>query len=196
MVKPSLALVPLLVFMAPFAYSATTSERDIKLNPNPHVRYAITAVVHGAPGPFDRVEGAAQYQVTDRKCVPLARGEGAAQFPEKRVPVELRRIGDDTYQGYVYVDLLRDEDYFQMGTCHWHLIGADVSFQVNKLYFSPSLFHDDIVAQRPMVRFFSKRSYALSSTQRVDTGNARREDFEEDSDSTFSIEIAARESTP
>ena len=196
MVKPLHAITALLLSLTPLAYGATMTNPDIKLNPNPRVRYEITAVVKDAPGPFDRIEGAVEYKVTDRKCVPLTPITGAAQFPEKRVPIELRRIDDHTYKGDVYVDLLQDEDYFGMGVCHWSLIGADVSFQINKLYFSPSLFHDELLAQRTVTRFFSQRSYELSTTQRVDTGNARREDFKEDANRTFSIELTAREKTP
>lgn len=196
MVKPLLAITALLSSLTPIAYGATMTNPDIKLNPNPRMRYEVTAVIKDAPGPFDRIEGAVQYKVTDRKCVPLTPITGAAEFPEKRVPIELHRIDDHTYRGDVYVDLLQDEDYFGMGVCHWSLIGADVSFKVNKLYFSPSLFHDDFVAQRTVIRFFSQRSYELSGTQRVDTGNAHREDFKEDANRTFSIELTARDKTP
>jgi hypothetical protein len=194
--SPSIRLTALLLLLTPIAYGATMKTPDIKLNPNPRMRYEITAVVQDAPGPFDRIEGAVQYKVTDRHCVPLTPITGAAEFPEKRVPIELRRVDDHTYKGDLYVDLLQDEDYFGKGVCHWSLIGADVSFQVNKLSFSPSLFHDQLVAGHPVIRFFSDRSYELSTTQRVDTGNERREDFKEDAKRTFSIELKAQEKTP
>ncbi|MGY3231878.1 hypothetical protein ACVWWJ_003362 [Luteibacter sp. HA06] len=196
MVKTSLTIAALLLSLTSLAYGATMKNPDIKLNPNPRMRYEITAVVQGAPGPFDRIEGAVQYKVTDRQCVPLTPITGAAQFPEKRVPIELHRVDDHTFKGDLYVDLLRDEDYFGMGICHWNLIGADVSFKVNELYFSPSLFHDELIAGKPVIRFFSDRSYELSATQRVDTGNSHREDFKEDADRTFSIELTAKEKAP
>lgn len=194
--KPRLGIAALPLALAPIAYGATMKNPDIELNPNPRQRYEIVARVQDAPGNFDRIEGAVQYKVTDRQCVPLTPITGAAQFPEKRVPIELHRVDDHTYKGDIYLDLLQDKDYFGMGVCHWNLIGADVTFQVNKLYFSPSLFHDDLVSQHPVIRFFADRSYQLSTTQRVDTGNARREDFKEDADRTFSIELKAREKTP
>jgi hypothetical protein len=196
MIKPMIRLTALLFCLSPLAYGATMKNPDIKLNPNPRMRYEVTAVVKDAPGPFDLIEGAVQYKVTDRKCVPLTPITGAAEFPEKRVPIELHRVDDHTYKGDLYVDLLQDEDYFGKGVCHWDLIGADVSFKVNKLYFSPSLFHDELVAGQPVIRFFSDRSYQLSTVQRVDIGNEHREDFKEDAPHTFSIELKAREMTP
>lgn len=196
MAKPWCAMATAFLLSAPLAYGATTSDPAIRLKPDARLRYEITAVVQAAPGPFDRVEGAVEYKVTDRKCVPLSAGTGAAQFPEKRVPIQLKRVDDHTYKGDVYLDLLQDEAYFGMGVCHWELIGADISFKVKELYFSPSLFHDELVTGHPVIRFFSDRSYELSATRRVDTGNAHREDFKDDANRTFSIELTARKKTP
>jgi hypothetical protein len=196
MAKQWSAIAAAFLGYVPLAYGATTSDPTIRLNPNAGLRYEITAVVQAAPGPFDLVEGAVEYKVTDRKCVPLSAGAGAAQFPEKRVPIQLKRIDDHTYKGDVYLDLFQDEAYFGMGVCHWDLIGADISFKVKELYFSPSLFHDELITGHPVTRFFSDRSYEMSATRRVDTGNPHREDFKDEANRTFSIELTARKKMP
>ncbi|WP_165973457.1 hypothetical protein [Luteibacter rhizovicinus] len=165
---------------------------DIKQNPNPKMRYEITVTIDDAPGPFDRIEGSVDYKVSNDRCVPLTPITGATVAPEKRVPLELTRTSDHVYKGTVFVDLLQDEDYFGMGVCHWSVVAAGVDVYVQKMGFSGSLFHDNLLAGKTDTRYFSKRSYFATDMDLINSGNAKRTDFK-NPDDTFSISMKAEE---
>jgi hypothetical protein len=96
------------VLALPFTFSAhgaAMSKPDIKLNPQPRMRYEITIKVANAPGPFDRVEGVVDYRVSNDNCVPLTPANGAAVAPEKRVPVVLTHSGGNVYRAEIYAYL-------------------------------------------------------------------------------------------
>lgn len=169
---------------------------DIKHSPNPKMRYEITVSIKDAPGAFDTVQASAAYDVDNPRCVPLSEGSGATLTPEKSVPVALTRSSDNVYRGVVYLDLLHDEDYYDLGVCHWKMTSVSAYLGVGKLTMTPVLPLEDVLSQTPRIQYFSNRSYALSGVQRVDTGNARRTDFEGEADQTFSISLAAKEAFP
>lgn len=177
------------------AYGATMTQPDIKQNPNPKMRYEITATIEGAPGPFDRVLGVVDYRVTNELCVPATPVMGARIVPEKRTAVEFRRDHDNVYRATVYLDLLQDEDYFGKGTCHWTLMAAGIELTHATVTFSASLFHDDLLAGKPVPRYFAEGSYAKAQPMRVDTGIADRAQFH-GAGSLFSVTMRAEEQTP
>ncbi len=141
------------------AFGSPMKTPDIKQNPHPKMRYEITMTVQGAPGPFDTVSGFVQYKVSNDRCVPLTPISGATLPPEKSVPLELSRVGDDVYKGALYVDLLQDEDYYGLGICHWSVVAATVSLKVKKADFSPDLLADSILKQASQTRYFSKKQF-------------------------------------
>src|ERR1700749_441278 len=91
------------------ACGVAMNKPDVKLNPQPRMRYEITIKVDNAPGPFDRVEGVIDYRVSNENCVPLTPVTGATVAPEKRVPIVLPHSGGNIYKGEIYADLLQDE---------------------------------------------------------------------------------------
>jgi len=177
------------------AYGATMTQPDIKQNPNPKMRYEITATIEGAPGPFDRIHGVADYRVTNELCVPPTPVMGARIVPEKRADLEFRHDHDNVYRATVYLDLLQDEDYFGKGTCHWALMAAGIELTHASVTFSASLFHDDLLARKAMPRYFAEASYAKADSPRVDTGIADRAQFH-GAGGLFSITMKAEERMP
>jgi hypothetical protein len=177
------------------ANGATMTQPDIKQNPNPKMRYEITATIEGAPGPFDRIHGIADYRVTNELCVPPTPVMGARIVPEKRADIEFRHEHDNVYRATVYLDLLEDEDYFGKGTCHWALMAAGIELTHATVTFSASLFHDDVLAGKTVPRYFAEGSYAKAQTEHVDTGIADRAQFH-GAGSLFSVTMKAEERTP
>ncbi|QWT22469.1 hypothetical protein KPL74_10830 [Bacillus sp. NP157] len=168
---------------------------DVKLNPNPRMRYEITVKVDGAPGPFDRIEGSVDYKVANANCVPLTKVTGATVPPEKRVPVQLHAAGGNTYKGEIFVDLLQDEDYFGMGVCHWSIVGASADLFAHKVDFSPAIYKDDILAGKTVTRYFANGSYKDADLDRVDIGEQSPAGYKNASD-VFSISLTSQEKHP
>jgi hypothetical protein len=171
------------------------TQPDIKQNPNPKMRYEITATIDGAPGPFESIRGVADYRVTNELCVPPTPVMGARIVPEKRTAVEFRHDHGNVYRAAIYLDLLQDEDYFGKGTCHWALMATGIELTHATVTFSASLFHDDVLAGKPVPRYFAEGSYTKAQTQRIDTGIADRAQFH-GAGNLFSITMKASEATP
>ncbi|MGF6492881.1 hypothetical protein ABIE56_001038 [Luteibacter sp. 621] len=186
------------LFLAlPFsATGATMNKPDIKLNPNPRMRYEFTVKVDGAPGPFDRIEGVVDYRVANEACVPLTPVVGATVAPEKRVPITLQPAGNGLYKGEIFADLLQDEDYFGKGVCHWSVVAASANLFVKQVDFSAPLFKDELFKGKPVTRWYSNRSYATTQMERVDTGEENRAQYQDEASATFSVTVHAEEMHP
>ncbi|WP_413623782.1 hypothetical protein [Luteibacter sp. Lutesp34] len=185
-------LTALLLLLSTHAYGASMKQPDIKLNPNPRMRYEITATVKGAPGAFERIEGHIDYKVVNGACVPLTPISGATVEPQTQVPVVFERAGDNIFKGEIYVDRIQDEDYFGLGVCHWTVVGATADFHHGEVNFSPAIYHDDILAQKSVIRYFSERSYERSTRPRIDIGSMSPSDFT-NAGAIFSITLKAVE---
>lgn len=192
MVKPLHAITALLLSLTPLAYGATMKNPDIKLNPNPRMRYEITATVTGAPGGFESIGGSVDYKVTNPASVPLTPISGATVEPEKQLPVVFERVAEGVYKGVVYVDQIQDEDYFGLGVCHWSIVGASIDLHHDQVNFSPAIYLDDILSGTNFVRFFSLKSYENAGHARTDIGAPSKSAYDEP-DRTFSITLKAAE---
>ena len=194
--RTPLIWLALLLATSTTAFGHPMKQPDIKLNPTPHKRYDVILTIDGAPGPFDTVTGVVDFKITNDRCVPLTPVIGATLAPEKRVPLALTRIDDHVYRGSFYADMLQDEDYYGMGICHWGVVGASVDLKVKKVDFNPAIFMSEILARKPVTRYFAKRSYLYADIERVDIGNASRADFLQDAHDTFAITLQAEEVAP
>ncbi|MDF3981087.1 hypothetical protein P3W24_03470 [Luteibacter sp. PPL201] len=167
---------------------------DVKLNPQPRMRYEITATIHGAPGALDAIEGHVDYEVSNPDCVPMTPVMGATVVPQKSVPVTFRRTGDNVYTGEIFLDRLQDEDYFNQGVCHWSVVGVAAAFRHGQVSFSPSIYKKDILGKHDVVKYFSHASYEHAERQRIDIGANDPQAFQ--SNATFSITMHAAERLP
>jgi hypothetical protein len=165
---------------------------DIKQNPAPKKRYEITITIKDAPGPFDSMRTLAQYDIENDRCVPLTPGSGATIAPDKEVDVALTHVGGNVYRGEVYTDLLQDADYYGLGVCHWKLTGVSMYLQHKKLTMPPTIWHDNIVAQKSETTYFSGLSYSQADTERVDTGVPDPSAMHK-SDAVFSVTFESKE---
>src|SRR5215469_1475477 len=95
-------------------------------NPHPVKRFEVTAT-SDAPGPWDSIEGYIGYDVINRECVPQDSFTGAQNVPNIGVDIELTRVDDKTWKGYFYRDALQNEDYFDLGVCHWDATSAGIA---------------------------------------------------------------------
>lgn len=174
------------------ACSASMKTPDIQFNPHPKMRYEITIAIKDAPGPFDGMQAIVQYGIENDRCVPLTPGSGATIAPDKTVELPLTRVGDNTYHGEVYTDLVQDADYYGLGVCHWKSSGVSLYLRHKKLTMWPSLSLENIIAQKPETTYFSGFSYAEADTERVDTGIADPSNMHK-SDHVFSVTFVAKE---
>ncbi len=194
-VMSSLAIAALLFPVASLAHDAPAPGPDIKFNSAPRMRYEVTIRIEDAPGPFDAVQGTVDYRVSNGDCVPMTPISGATITPSKRVPLELRAIGNNTYRGELFIDRLQDDDYFGKGVCRWSIVAASVEARVKKMNFAVSLPKDEILAQKSVTQYYSNRAYTQSDIELLNTGNLKRADFK-DPAHTFSISVSATATRP
>jgi hypothetical protein len=196
-VRRFLALsVPGLAFALAACSAPMDKHPDIKLNPHPVQRYELTATVD-APGPFDSVTGYVSYDVTNLECVPKDAWEGARNVPSSSHTFELTRVDDHTWKGYFYRDLLKDEDYFGLGVCHWEVVNALPVFTVHAEKFSPALVFDDLLGG-DQTRYFSKTDFfnrSLGGGATLDFSGAD-ENVRADPERYFPISVKVRETEP
>lgn len=192
--RRSRSWVPFALALALAACSSPMDKHpDIKLNPHPVQRYELTATVD-APGPFDSVTGYVSYDVTNVECVPRDAWEGARNVPSSSRSFEMTRVDAHTWKGYFYRDLLRDEDYFGLGVCHWDLTNALPVFAVHDEKFNPAATFAELLAG-PQVRHFSKADFFNRSLR--DGGAMGYSDADENvkrtPDHYFSISVTVKE---
>lgn len=171
------------------------ANQEPRLNPSPQLRYTVRAVINGAPGPFERIEGHVNYRVDTPACVPLTPVAGATVVPEKRVPMVFSPAGDNAYKSDLFLDRFLDEDYFGLGVCRWSVVGMTVEFHHSKVTFSPALYDEDLLAGNKVTRFFSTRSYGHAENGRIDIGATSASAFD-NPDATFSISMQADRAAP
>lgn len=184
------AAVSLACLPAETARAAATNSVAAQPNPDARQRIAIIATVNGAPGPFDRVDGHADYRVNNPACVPLTPVTGATVVPEQRVPVQFQPQADGAFRADVVPDWFRDEDYFGQGICHWALVGVVADFHHGLVDFSPAIGLADAASPRTIVKYFSNTSYRNADHARIDIGADRPAAFNNPQD-TFTIQLRA-----
>lgn len=184
------------------ACSASMKTPDIKQNPHPTRRYEITMTIKDAPGPFDSVTGFVQYKVSNDKCVPLQPISGATLAPEYQTSLDLHRVGDNIYQGHLYTDLLQDEDYFDMGVCHWDVVATVADLHVNRVDFSPNVLKNDILDQQSKTKFFTRQDYVDARAGKdnmflSDPGESSSSAYKSAlQDHLFSVTLASKKKSP
>ena len=105
--------------------------KNPKKNPHPVRRYEVTATAK-APGPWDKVDGYITYEVVNIQCTPEDKFLGVHIMPtEVGVNIAMTRVGENTWKGYFYRDYMQDEDYYEMGVCHWDATSVSGGFHVH-----------------------------------------------------------------
>lgn len=135
----------------------------IHRNPHP-AAYEVTLAIKDAPGPFEVVDAAMQYQVLDPNCRPDLGGmAGTRATLVEWVPVQLLPAANGGYRGVIYEDLLKDEDYYGLGVCHWTMVAVQFRLKATSkpsdAEFSYHLHRDDIRDGASLKAYFWKGMY-------------------------------------
>lgn len=182
--------VPGLFFLLT-ACGGNMEDPRIELNPHPTMRYKITVTIAGAPGPFDNIEASVDYGVSNFDCVPEQPISGARLLPQKHVPLKLSKLSETTYVADMYADLIKDEDYYSLGTCHWSLAAVMVNVTKNRMRFTTPLTSKNFSSKKDETRYYSFDSYRDSNVDTHNIGNTDRNAYRNAAD-TFSIRVTAR----
>lgn len=135
----------------------------IQRNPHP-VAYEVTVSIKDAPGPFQIFDAAMQYQVLDPSCRPDLGGmAGTRATLVEWVPVQLTPSGDGSYRGLIYENLLKDENYYGLGVCHWKMVAVQFRLKASQnpsdAEFSYHLHHDELKDGAETKAYFWKGMY-------------------------------------
>ncbi|MET3651877.1 hypothetical protein [Dyella japonica] len=175
-------------------------------NAHPTQRYELT-ITADAPGVWDSVKASVSYEVTDDACTPEAPvfiGGHLGGPLGQEVEIEVSQVGENTWRGYFYRDLLHDEDYYGRGVCHWDAVGAGATFFTtakNKFGAGASLEFPRVGLQTryvtPRTRYFKKRDFLDRSLQPYAVRDFSAIDpIVEQSDEFFPITVTVKEDRP
>lgn len=178
-----------------------TSSNPAK-NPHPVKRYEVVAT-SDAPGPWDSVEGYINYNIVKAddgiaKCVPIGSFLGEQSLTSIGVDIEMNRVDDHTWTGYFYRDALQDEDYYNLGICHWDVTSVSVSAVARGVRFAWSGLFDDLLHHGAETRYFKKSAYGDHSLERYGAPDLDPADpaVLRDPEAYFRVTIAIKERAP
>lgn len=169
-----------------------------KMNPHPIKRYEIIATAD-APGPWDSVSGYLHYEVVNKGCTPEDKFLGVHIMPEGvEHKFEMTRLGEITWKGYFYRDLIQDEDYYGLGACHWDIAGVTPVFVVHGKTFASARGIEDYLSKGPQTEYFKKNAFLDRSSTSNDALPflAVRTEVARHPDSFFPITVTVKEVTP
>ncbi len=124
----SLAIVASLLLLVACDRSPRFEPPVAKTNPNPAQGYEITIELVDSPADIRSIAGEAHFGVGSRACLPyqdrIARVTIGTSYIKK---FALTQVGENTYQGQIFLDWPIDEDYYGLGVCKWELDFASVN---------------------------------------------------------------------
>ncbi|MBT2748315.1 MULTISPECIES: hypothetical protein [unclassified Lysobacter] len=178
---------------------------EYKQNPTPAQVFDLTITVDKAPGPFLVVKGVMQYDITNMDCLPPADFFSGVQTTPTSIflPIALKKIKSNTYEGRVSMDGVLNDDYFGHGLCRIKATASTIRFQASDAksdtQFFARMYADDIETNPQKTSYHWRGLYPKQ--QRVDGypdhGLASPDEFKESLRSDlFSITIAARKVAP
>lgn len=133
--------------------------KNPKKNPHPVKRYEVTATAD-APGPWDEVSGRAYFDVVNLECTPENKFLGVHIKPQDvSIDFEMIRVGEKTWKGYFYRDSMLDEDYYELGVCHWDATSVSAGFTAQGVSFSSGSMFSDFLSKSSQTEYFKKSSY-------------------------------------
>lgn len=204
--KTTSALILLFLSLALATGCSTThgnSDNPAK-NPHPVKRYEVTAT-SDAPGPWDSnsMVGYIGYDIVKAddgiaKCVPMNSFLGEQSLTSIGVDIEMTRVDDHTWRGYFYRDALLDEDYYNLGVCHWDVTSVSANTMVQGVRFGWSGLFDDLLHDSPETSYFKKSAYgdkSMAGYPALTLNNTDTEVFQHP-DAYFQVTIAVKEVAP
>lgn len=153
------------------------------LNPHPTAGYRIRLKIDNAPGPFEIVRLAGQYDVrNEAECGRIHPMTGTAGRITSMEGVAVTRLSDTEYEGVIHLDKMLDEDYYGRGVCHWELTSAAASVVAGDVdrdrNFVVSLDVKDLIEGGATTRYYPYRAYEQSEMgSATHIGSAAPEDY-------------------
>lgn len=173
------------------------------LNPNPLRAYKVRILLKDAPGPFESVEGTAQYDVQNPgECGKQDHIAGSVPRITSNEPIELHRESDTEYAGTIYIDRILDEDYYGRGVCKWDFVEARVRLRGASDEFATRFVADipaSVVQEKSEKTTFFWNGYypRASMTNYATFGDPSLEQVpEEKRGEFFTVTLAADEDRP
>lgn len=166
-------------------------------NPHPDRRYEVIAT-SDAPGTWDSVKGYISYEVVNPACTPEDKFLGVHKTPrDVGLDLEMTRVDKKTWKGYFYRDYLLDEDYYDLGVCHWDATSAGGVFVVRGGTFGSSDTLEVLLRKGAQTEFFRKSDF-LDATRTTGGYGTTPTDpaVKESPDAYFPITVTVKESTP
>ena len=167
-------------------------------NPHPVKRYEVTAT-SDAPGPWDSISGTVFFDVVNEACTPKNDFLGVHIKPTD-VPIDFKmnRVDDHTWKGYFYRDALQDDDYYNLGVCHWDATGVSVSAMAQGVRFAWSDMLDDLLRHGPETSYFKKSVYGDRSFVQYGAPDYSplRPEYKKNPNEFFPVTIAVKEVAP
>lgn len=165
-------------------------------NPHPVQRYEVIATAD-APGPWDRVSGYMEYQVTNPECTPKNEFEGVhAMPPFAGHEFEMTRVNDTTWKGYFYRDYLQDEDYYGLGLCRWGPASISAVFVTHDEVFGSGSVFDDFMRHGASTEYFKKADFLKRPFKQAYGTAPDDPEVLKNPNAFFSITVAIKEVKP
>lgn len=171
--------------------------KNPKKNPHPVQRYELTATAD-APGEWDSVKGYISYEVINYKCTPEDKFLGVHALPKGAGEyIEMKRIGENTWRGYFFRDLMLDEDYYDLGDCHWDTTSISLNFVAHKSSFNSGSVFNTILKIGRKKEYFRKSDFEdISRTSSSLVFQSSDSDVIRHPEDFFSIMFSVNESMP
>lgn len=166
--------------------------------------YTVTVTVEGAPGPFEAVSAFVQYDIANyQQCGKYNSDTGTRMPITASESFPLEKISNTKYRGTFYLDLMRDEDFFGNGVCHWGLTQMSTRLKATGAHedtrFLPYLPKESITSQESRTLYFWSGYYprAKNSDNYPEFGDKNLDSIPESHRSEFfKITLTTKEGTP
>lgn len=144
--------------------ASDNQQQRARTQAQPQQAYELLLTLDNPPGPFAVVEAVAQYDVVnEEQCGNINPLTGTAERITHQQAITLQPLGGNRYRGTVYADLMRDEDYYGRGVCHWQFSGAGALLKATgadgETRFTSFIDAQAIDQGQPATRHYPARDY-------------------------------------
>jgi hypothetical protein len=172
--------------------------KNPKKNPHPVKRYEVIATAD-APGPWDSVSGRVFFDVVNLACTPEDKFLGVHAKPQDvAIDFEMTRVDEKTWKGSFYRDAMMDEDYYELGVCHWDATSVSAGFTAQGIDFSSDALMDRFLHKNSQTEYFKKSSYGDRNLIGIGTldFSSNNSEYIKSPNAFFPITVTVKEVTP
>jgi hypothetical protein len=166
---------------------------EVKLNGTPKKHYALAISFSDLPGSISGLSATADYVVDNVECVAPQQISGARLRPEHNLPLTLQRVDNNRYITKIQIDALQDEDYFDLGECHWALNWATIRFASNTTKFVGAIPIDQIQAGAPVELHYLVSDFGKKTEPDASVFGEETDIFSAEAGPRFTLTLTATE---